>query len=477
MARGVDSGRPFGVSSIDLGSFKDPDGGIVYKGKRVYRYFNAAGAAKFDALAASGLLDSLVSQQRVISVSPASHEAHTEIRSMVPGSTLIVEHPRIPFISYCYEWPFEMLKAAALMHLEVLLAALEQGFILKDATPYNIQFVGARPILIDIASFEPYQPGQPWIAYNQFCRLFLNPLLLQALMGVRFQPWLRGSMTGIAPADLGRLLSWRNKMKPGVFTNVLLQAWLERKFTSWADLAGNVGASQIPRKSLVKLITRARSIIASLNPGYSGSSWVRYGEDNSYSEEDRVAKDSFVRSALEAQSPEIVWDLGCNTGRYTLMAAEYAEYVVAMDSDPESVGRLYHQAAEAGSQVLPLVVDLLDPSPERGWSQLERRGIIERSPADTVLALALVHHLAVSGNIPLGLIVGWLARIGRACIVEFVPKDDPALQSLLRWRQDVFNDYSQTSFEKALGRHFMVARQCTLPGSGRVLYSCLPRPT
>jgi len=462
--------KPEGVS-FDSGSFKDPHGGVFFQGARVFRYFTPEGAASFQALAASGLLEKLAQRGAIVGAREVPPEEAAVLLRAVPGTALVVEHPRLPFISYCYEWPFEMLKAAALLHLEVLATALERGYILKDATPYNVQFLGPRPVFVDVASFEPYPDGQPWNAYSQFCRLFLNPLLLQALTGVRFQGWLRGSLDGIAPAQLSRLLPWRHKLRPSVFLHVVLQAWLDRRAASTDAADQSLLHRKVSRKSVLRLVEGVRRAVEGLRPGPSASPWARYDDENTYSQEARACKEAFVERTLAARRPEVVWDLGCNTGRYSFIAARHAKHVVAMDSDPDAVDVLYRHARDTTANVLPLVMDLLDPSPDRGWAQAERPGLSQRGPADMALCLALVHHLAIAGNVPLRRVVAWLAQAARSGIIEFVPKEDPGARALLRWRRDVYPNYSQAAFEAALRERFQITGQCALPGSGRVLYS------
>ena len=456
--------------SFDPGSFKDPDGGVLFHGNRVFRYFTDTGATSFRAVTASGLLDVLARKGIVVESRPVDMSQVPGLSQAAPDAALFVEHPRIPFVSYCYEWPFGMLKAAALCHLDIVSTALEQGYILKDATPYNVQFLGTRPLFVDVASFEPYVEGQPWNAYSQFCHLFLNPLLLQALTGVRFQDWLRGALDGISPGDLSRTLSWRHKLRPAVFAHVALHAWLEEQARSAPD------KESMPRKAvgkhqLVRMVTQIRKTIAGLRPGRSPSIWTGYEEDNTYSRNARARKDTFVESALAVSTPRTVWDLGCNTGRYALLASRHAAHVVAMDGDPDAVDALYERASASAPNVLPLVVNLLDPSPDRGWAQAERRGILQRGPADMALCLALVHHLSIGGNVPLPRVAAWLRRTARRVIVEFVPKEDAGAQKLLRWKQDVYPGYTQAAFEAALHEHFQISDQCRLPDSGRILYS------
>ena len=285
--------------------------------------------------------------------------------------------------------------------LLLLLTSLDKGYVLKDATPFNIQFIGAKPLFVDIASFEAYQEGQPWRAYYLFCRTFLNPLLLEALTGVRFQSWLRGSLAGISPSELGRLLPWRSRLAPSVFTNVVLQGWLERKFGGSEDGHRALGRVPIGKKQLIRLATKLNKAISRLKSRARPSDWARYDLEDPYSGEARRMKEHFVERALAERKPGVVWDLGCNNGRFSVMAARHANYVVAMDSDVDAVGQLYQRSGGQNGKILPLVVDFLDPSPERGWAQRERRGLLQRGAPDMVLALALTHHLAISGGVPL----------------------------------------------------------------------------
>jgi len=455
----------------DPGSFRDPASGVLLGHNRVYRFFTSGHVVDFEALVESGLLDSLVERGAVIKTTPLNIEEAPEPYRAVPGIGLVVEHPRVPFISYAYEWPFEMLRAAAIRSLEILQAALEEGFILKDATPYNIQFIGPRPLLIDVGSFERYQGGMPWIGYSQFCRTFLNPLLLQSFTGVPFQMWMRSSLEGIEPTHLSSLLSLRHKLRKSVFIDVVLQAWLSRRFASRGGKAPSLRERPIPKAVITSLVNRLKKSVTGLKRrGKAHSPWLTYEEQCHYEPEALQEKDRFVEAALARAKPEVVWDLGCNVGRYSIMAARHAGYVVAMDSDEAAVGALYERIRDQHTNVLPLTVDFMNPSPSQGWAQEERRGLGERGTAQFALCLALVHHLAISGNVPLPRIVEWLSTIADAGVVEFVPKSDPMVQTLLRTREDVYNAYTQPAFEEALREHFEIIDVACLPRSERVLY-------
>jgi SAM-dependent methyltransferase len=456
----------------DPGSFRDPASGVLLGDSKVYRFFTTGHVADFEALVETGLLGSLVGSGAVIETKPIRIDEAPEAYRAAPEIGLVVEHPRIPFISYAYEWPFEMLRAAAIRSLEILQLALEKDLILKDATPYNVQFIGTNPLLIDVGSFERYRPGMPWVGYTQFCRTFLNPLLLQSITGIPFQMWMRSSLEGIDPVHLDRLLPLRHKLRKNVFIDVVLQAWLSRRFSSRSSKAPSLQERSIPKDVITGLANRLKKSVAGLKRrGKPRSVWLDYEEQCHYEPEALQAKDRFVDAALARAKPEVVWDLGCNVGRYSIMASPYASYVVAMDNDEAAVGALYERVRGQRTNVLPVTVDLMNPSPSQGWAQKERRGLGDRDAAQFALCLALVHHLAISGNVPLQRIVEWLSTITEAGVVEFVPKSDRMVQTLLRTREDVYSSYTQAAFEEALREHFEITEVACLSNSERVLYA------
>ena len=455
----------------DPASFKDPDARVLLHNDRVYRRFTPIGAGRFRAFADSGLANDLVSRGKLIEWREVPEEEFPAIYSDEPEGTLVVEHPPIPFISYCYEWSYEMLRAAALLHLELLRVGLEHGYTMKDATPYNVQFIGPRPLFIDIATFVPWQQGTPWQAYTQFCRMFLNPLLLTGLTGVHFQPWLRSSLEGIDPADLTRLLPFRKKLRRGVAIDVVFQAWLSRKFGKANPASeGLIKNASVGRKQVLDLANRLERTIQRLKPPRARSHWIDYDKENQYEVEGEEFKERLVDLAVSDAAPNVVWDLGCNTGRYSLIAARHAQYVIAMDRDADVIDVLYRRISDRHFNVLPLVVDVLNPSPDQGWKQAERRSVVQRGRADFVLCLALIHHVAIGGNVPLADFATWLASITRGGIIEFVPKSDPMVRDMLRWREEAYPWYNQTNFEENLGKHFRVVDRSEIPGTQRFLY-------
>ena len=387
------------------------------------------------------------------------------------GFAAVLRHERIPFVSYPYEWSFSMLRDAALLELDLLLAALDEGLTLKDASPYNVQFRGARPVLIDVGSFERLRPGEAWAGYRQFCTLFLNPLLLQALRGVPFNARLRGSVDGIEPDELRRLLSRRDLVRRGVFTHVRLHASLERRY---ADRRRDVRGELRDAGFSLELVRANARKLAKLVRGLEwepDSHWTAYDAPG-YEREDEERKAEFVREAASAVRPGLLWDLGCNDGRYTRVAVEHADYAVALDADPGVVELLYRALrGEASERILPLVVNLADPSPGLGWRGLERKPLPERGRPGLILALALVHHLAIAANVPLAELLDWLRSLGGALVVEFVePEDGMARRLLAAKREGSHPDYRRDVFERLLDERFTVERSVELAAGRRVLY-------
>ncbi len=301
---------PTAPLSRDPGSFRDPAGGVYHHDGRVFRYLTDRGAADFQSLEASGLLHTLIDQRVLVETTEVSVEQLPVDATSEPPA-LILEHERVPFISYSYEWPFELLRSAALQYLDVLRLSLDHGFVLKDATSFNTQFFGSRPVMIDVSSFEPYEAGRPWAGYAQFCRMFLNPLLLQSLVGLPYQSWLRASIEGIAPGELGALLPFRRKLRRDVLMHVVAQAWMGRRLAPDAEAVSQAAAQSISLKTLTKLIDQLERTISKLKrPGGADSNWSSYEQDCHYQTVDTAVKSRAVESVLKQVRPGTVWDLG-----------------------------------------------------------------------------------------------------------------------------------------------------------------------
>ena len=421
-------------------------------------------------LAASSCFATLQSAGKIV----ATHEVDEAPEQPWVG---VLEHERIPFITYPYEWPFSMLKDAALLQLELLLAALGDGLTLKDASSYNVQWRGAKPVFIDVTSFERRKEGDPWAGYLQFCQLFLYPLLLTAHRDLPFQPWLRGAIDGIRPEECNRVFSWRDRLRPGVFTDVYLQAALHaRTAGKRGNLRSDLRKAGFSRQMIAHNVRRLVKVVRKLEWKQRSSEWAAYAETSSYDRENLQVKERFVARAAEQRRWPLVWDLGANTGNFSRIAAEHADDVIAFDADHLAIERLYHVLKGGGlSNILPLTVNLADPSPALGWRHRERKALAERPTPDLTLCLALIHHLSITANVPVAEIVDWLGGLDTHLVIEFVTKDDEMVKRLLQNKDDIYDDYTPEVFEKLLAERFEFVEQETFHGGTRTLYFARPR--
>jgi ribosomal protein L11 methylase PrmA len=448
-------------------SYRDPGARVFVSGERILRLHDAAAAGRHRQVAESGLFASLVGEGLLVAGQPV------DLPRDAGGPAFALEHERIAFISYPYEWPFALLKRAALLHLDVHLRALEHGCTLTDASAFNVQFRGVRPVFIDWGSFRRYEPGELWAGHRQFCEQFLNPLLLAAECGVDFHPWLRGSLEGIPTAGIAALLparrwlSWRHAL------HVLLPARMERSAArDEARANARIRAARLPLEGLRGMLRQLRGWIERLAlPGADATTWADYGAKRTYTHAENEAKRAFVADFAARTRPRQLWDFGCNDGEYGAIAlAAGASSVIGFDSDGGALERACARATRDGLDLLPLVQDAADPSPARGWRGRERSSLAERGAPDAVMALAFAHHLAIGRNVPLDDVVGWIASIAPRGVLEFVPKSDPTVQRMLALKGDIFPGYGEAAFVAALERGARVVRREVVSASGRALY-------
>jgi SAM-dependent methyltransferase len=471
------SERDATLSGLEPGSFRDPDSRIFTADGRVLRLLSAQGLADWEALSASPLFTELQREGKLVGTR-ATDEVADVPDALHDGVAGVLEHDVVPVVSYPYEWTFGMLHDAALLQLELVRRSIEAGLILKDSTPYNVQFRGARPLFVDVGSFERLREGEPWAGYRQFCMLFLYPLLLQAWKDVPFQPWLRGRTEGMTPQECRNLLSLRDRFRRGSLTHVFLHARLERRYENRdVDVKGELKKAGFRKELILANVKGLERLVSRLEWRPAGSAWSEYGPTTTYSDEDAERKAAFVAEAVASEQPRLVWDLGCNEGRHARIAAETAEHVVAVDADALVVDRLYEALkAEGHSTILPLTMNLADPSPGLGWRGLERRPLAERGRPDLALCLALVHHVSISGNVPVAELLDWLRELDAALVLEFPTPDDPMVRRLLaRKRAHDHPDYRRDWFERCLGERFDVVRSEELSSGTRVLYVVHPK--
>jgi ribosomal protein L11 methylase PrmA len=447
-------------------SFRDPSGFLFYHSGELYRQVNQAYQTNYDHLMQSGLYDRLMDQGLMV--------PHTEVEDVSPPNPEIayrILHPeRVDFISYPYEWCFTQLRGAALTTLRLVRAGLDHGMILKDASAYNLQFHQGRWRLIDTLSFEVYREGEPWVAYKQFCQHFLAPLALMAYRDVRLHRMSRLFIDGI-PLDLAAdLLPFRTKLRFGLLTHIHLHARSQKRYADKAVKRDQI-QGKVSQKALVGLLDSLRTTVKGLSVRTDTTEWARYYEETNYSDTAFEEKKKTVSGFIERISPKEVWDLGANTGAFSRLASDRGIYTVAFDVDPGAVAQNYIQVRQNREiNLLPLVMDLTNPSPGLGWAHEERQSFVSRGPAGMVLALALVHHLAISNNVPLPKLADFFHAVGSTLVIEFVPKSDSQVQRLLRTREDIFDRYTVDGFESAFESKFEILEKSQVAGSERILY-------
>ena len=444
-------------------SFRDPSGFLFYRDGSIFRQVNSIYQENYDHLVNSGLYENLVNAELLI-----PHE-EIDIEDALPHLAYKVIKPElIPFVSYPYEWSFSQLKDAALTTLRVQKKSLDFGMSLKDCSAYNIQFRKSKPIFIDTLSFEKYHEGQPWVAYRQFCQHFLAPLALMSYRDVRLNQLLRIYIDGI-PLDLASsLLPFRTRFIFSLLSHIHLHA---RSQKHYADKSVDISGRRVSRLSFLGLISNLESAVKKLRWRPGGTEWANYYEDTNYSSDAIEHKRQIVAEFLEKIKPNSVWDLGANVGMFSRIASDKGIETISFDIDPAAVEINYLECVKKGeAHILPLVLDLTNPSPGIGWQNAERMSILERGPAHTVLALALVHHLAISNNVPFEKIAEFLYNTCSSLIIEFVPKADSQVQRLLSTREDIFPDYKQQVFEQEFERYFTVQSCAGIKDSERILY-------
>jgi ribosomal protein L11 methylase PrmA len=445
-------------------SFRDPDSRVFVRDGAVFRALSQAGLDDWEALAATPL----AADDRLIATEPAEVDELPELTGEPAAGAL--RHERIPFVSHPYEWPFSMLKDAALLQLALGREALRHDLTLKDASAYNVQWRGAQPVFIDVGSFERLRPGEPWAGYRQFCMLFLYPLMLQAYRGVPYHAWLRGSIDGIAPADARALLPRRRR---GVLTHAVLHARLEARYGDAREIKRDLKGAGFRKELLDANLRKLEKLVRRLEYRPGRTAWTEYGATNTYTDDEARRKAEFVRAAAGRRPGGLTWDLGCNDGTYSRVAAEHADHVVAIDADHATVDGLY-RALRGGGNILPLVMSVTDPSPDLGWRGSERASLERRGTPDLVLALALVHHVTITGNVPVAQFLDWLRSLDSALVIEFPDREDAMVQKLLAGKTETANpDYERETFEGALGERFEVERTERL--GMRTLYEARPR--
>jgi hypothetical protein len=444
------------------GSFRDPSGHVFRRDGRLFRQVNRSYADEYDRLRSSGLYDALVADGLLI--------PHREVAGDDRADVYRVLEPEpIPFISYPFEWAFSQLKAAALTTLGVQALAVERGMVLKDASAYNVQFRGASPILIDTLSFDIWEEGTPWTAYRQFCQHFLGPLALMSRADPRLGALSRVFIDGV-PLDLvADLLPFSSRLAPSLLVHVHLHARAQGRHGSRA--LDRKAPRAFTRSAMLGLVQHLESAVQGLTYDARGTTWVEYYGQTNYTAAAMADKARLVERFITRVGPETVWDLGANTGAFSRLAADAGAYTIAGDGDQAAVERHFLDCQERSeTRVLPIVIDLANPSGRIGWNHEERSSLLDRGPADLVLALGLVHHLALANQVPFEMVAEFFHRAGRSLVVEFVPRTDSQVVAMLSRMPRLDDRYTQEAFERAFTTRFDVLETVQIAESQRRLY-------
>lgn len=457
----------------DPGSFRDPAGHVFSSDSKIYRSVFSPGVHDFLALRDAGIYDKLIKAGLLF-----PHQ-ETEIPESAPeGTVYCLNHPRIPMISYPWEWPLSMLKDAAIIHLQAMELLIPEGFWLRDASAFNVQYDGQRLRLIDTLSLGQRLPDSPWVAYGQFCSHFLAPIALAAYVDIRTLSLWRQYSDGY-PLDLATsMLPFWRRYKPGLFMHLTLHARMQTQADRARD-GGKLKPQKKPKvgdRSLIGLVRSLRRTIDKIRGKGKYGVWEKYTDIRSYSSDDIVEKSDYVERVVAELNPQMVWDLGANTGEFSLLAASKGALVVSIDGDPVCTEILYRKIFKEGGTgtILPLTMNLANPSPGLGWDNRERLSLRDRGPADLTLALALLHHLVFSSYVPLPLIAKWFSSISKHLLVEFVPPGDPMVKKMLLHRGGDHLPYSLELFKHSFGNFFDFVGEKVLP-NGRKIYLCKRR--
>ena len=456
---------------INAGSFRDPSGFVFDKNGTLLRQINGCYRQDFEALQQSGLLQSLHKSSDLI-----SHEEVGIENAASSEAYRVIKPERIPFVSYPYEWSFSQLKDAALLTLTIQLKSLEYCLSLKDASAYNIQFMNGKPIFIDTLSFERHVEGTPWVAYGQFCQHFLAPLALMSHVDVRLGQLLRVHLDGI-PLDLAsRLLPFSTLFRPGIFFHLHLHSKSQQKYANQNKYlikspAPEKKPKKIARESLVGIIKNLKKTIQNLRWEPSGTQWIYYYDVTNYTSPAFSHKIRIIEEFMKMSNPQTIWDLGANDGTFSRIACSTGARIISFDADAAAVEKNYLRCKDdKETRILPLVVDVTNPSSAIGWSNRERHSIIQRGPADMALVLALIHHLCIGNNLSFAMVAEFLSMVCTQLILEFVPKNDLQVQRLLKTRKDIYGWYNKKELISSFGIFFNILLEKPLVESERVIF-------
>ena len=453
----------------NTGSFRDPAGQIYYYDNRIIRIIKKFGKKRYEFLKENGIIEESILNNFLIQTKDVTEEFSNQ---KTDDNCYFLEHKKIDYISYPFEWSFSQLKSAALHHLDFQIFLIDKGVVLIDSTAYNIQFIDNKPIFIDVLSLEKYDEGDYWVGHSQFLKQFLNPLLLESIKGIKFNDWYRGNLDGIQSSDLNTILSLRDKLSLNVFLSVVLLSRLEKqnKINPKKALEKVKNKKALSKNSYKSMLIQLKNWIKKLKPLNKKTEWDTYSSANTYKKDEEIHKLQLVNEFSKKNKPKILADVGCNDGLYSFESLKAgAEKVIGFDIDVNSIERAYKKSVNENSNFLPLYLNAVNPSSKLGWNENERLSFNERINFDAMIALAFEHHLVLANNIPLDEAIKWLMNIAPKGLIEFVDKKDETVKKMLSLKGDIFPNYNKENFEKIILNNGSIVNQSIISNT-RILY-------
>jgi len=460
----------------EFGSFRDPSGCVFYFQNEIYRALDSDSFILIQQLDKDSVLSDLEKLGYLIptTVITQTDSIYASLKKNLPNENHFLHHSKVQSISYPYEWSFSMLADSAKLQLELQLKLIEKGYSLKDASAFNVQFIHCQPVFIDITSIEKLKTKEVWIAYGQFCQMYLFPLLLKRYKNINSKGYYFNNINGLNVEEVYHIFGFLESLKPALFIDVLLQFYFQRFASNkTAELKQKLKKEGSTTTSQIINIKRMLRKIDKISNFYKPiGHWIDYIDKNTYSIEAEEEKVTYIKKFLKEFSPPTVLDLGCNTGRYSLLAAESGADVIAVDSDHDSIDLLYKHAKKAQANILPLWVDIANPSPALGFRNQERKSFMERVHADAVFALALIHHLLITSRIPMDAICDFFYELTESyLVVEFVGRNDDMFQTLLALREDIYGNITKDFFLATFSKKFALINQRKISNTERFLFT------
>ena len=454
--------------NFDEGSFRDNAGRVIHHSNRIFRQVNKSGKERIDFFFKNDLYKKALENEYIIKSDILGKNDLKKYN--FKEDSLIIEHEKIPYVSYPYEWSFYQLKEAALHHLNFHIYLLNNGATLIDSSAYNIQFIGSKPIFIDVLSVKEYKEGEYWYGHKQFCENFLNPLILSSKKGIQFNNWFKGNLEGIATEDLNKILNIFDKFSFNIFVHVYLLTKFENKYKNQNKKFDLNIKKKFPKKNFLSMLNQLKAFINKLEPKKSATVWETYSNLNTYDDNETKNKTNIVKNFFQKNKSLMIADLGCNDGYYSKIAIESGcEYVVGFDYDFNSINRAYKTFINS-KNFLPLIFDASNPSTNIGWNEKERKSFFQRANFDCVLALAFQHHLTIAKNIPLEDVLSWIVALAPIGLIEFVPKNDETVQKMIKLKGDIFPNYNEENFKEFILKKATIVSEFQVTKSGRKIY-------